>query len=670
MEIYPESLGRLVRDDLLQSQSFFEPGQFAYILEISVKHYLRHHPVELLEVTLDPSFLAELRTAGVEVERVCGMVASRLLGSGGGRVRIHVVGRAGMGLGSRELGLGPGDYRFVEGGSAAGDLVAHFLDGDTEVYSQLFEGELHLAPGKVTRSWVLKRIIEQKYGEIRNIYEGRLPPSQLEALDVLEVRVELHGSGGLEVEIEPVGRRQRVRLGERVEICEVEANRKLSFIVLPRGQELSPPEVKNCWVAVASHGRLEVAACIRDPFELQDSKVLAFVNPRHGPAAEACVELCLVDRKGSLQIFRGGVDGLTPALAPGVVVDLRLSGRSRTGFSLESTGRGIVETEVLSLERPEPVAAPGFLTPELLARGFDLEFLLRGSQFQGGEVKLICRQDNEILEVGSGRVRQGQVRFSVSPLESGLDEPLSFWVASRLHELPLTLEGNGRDSPLLSLPIYPIPPGARPLFGRDNFLFSGEELLFGDERLRLVRWSPTWKVVFPDPEAYPYFLWRSSPRLPRRFEVLRESFAVEGDQTIQRVVIGADWKGRVPMEGEKLVSIAALGRDSYMFIESDGVGGVRILKAAGRVHNVSLNFQPLESVTSLPSGRSLLVAGNALFGVEFGEGSLELALLGHYLSSDALSVGIRLTSGDVADGDLSSITIAAHDVRSLVLTKE
>jgi hypothetical protein len=233
--------------------------------------------------------------------------------------------------------------------------------------------------------------------------------------------------------------------------------------------------------------------------------------------------------------------------------------------------------------------------------------------------------------------------------------------------VPLAAGGNGPDTPLLELPIYAIAPGGRPITGPDNFLFSDEVLYFGAERLRLVRWAPARDVRFPPPEQYPYFLWRARVRPPERYFLRDAGLVDEGGAAVERLLIGSAAAGAAGA-GERLVSTQASGRAAYLYLQPAEDGGVEVRKAAGRIHDVALDFEPLAASARVPTGASLLLAGTALFGLRLDRENLELSLLGHFLGEDDLSGGVRVTSAREAMTDAAAwIHVGAAEPLTLTL---
>ena len=106
MKVYPEFIEASVRDDLLANHTFFEPAQFAYLLECFAGHYLQQRPVDLLEVTLDPAFARELLASSVDPHLIAPKVGSRLSARLGRRLHLYVMDRGGLGLGMNTSQMG------------------------------------------------------------------------------------------------------------------------------------------------------------------------------------------------------------------------------------------------------------------------------------------------------------------------------------------------------------------------------------------------------------------------------------------------------------------------------------------------------------------------------------------------------------------------------------
>jgi hypothetical protein len=198
-------------------------------------------------------------------------------------------------------------------------------------------------------------------------------------------------------------------------------------------------------------------------------------------------------------------------------------------------------------------------------------------------------------------------------------------------------------------------------------LFSDEVLHFGAERLRLVRWAPAREVRYPPPEQYPYFLWRARVRPPERYLLRDAALVDESGAGFGRLLIGSG-TGGIPGAGERLVATQASGRAAYLYLQPTEDGGIEVRKAAGRIHDVALDFEPLASSVRVPSGTSLLLAGTALFGLRLDRENLEISLLGHFLGADDLAGGVRVTSAREAMTDQAAwIHVGAVEPLTLTL---
>jgi hypothetical protein len=671
VKIYPEFLQAALRDDLLANHTFFEPAQFAYLLESFAEHYLRQRPVDLLEVTLDPAFSRELLASSVDSHLIAPKVASRLAQRLGRKLQMYVMDRGGLGLGMEEVGLGPGDWRHVTDKPLDGDLVVHFLDNDRVVYSRPFEGEIVFAAGKSVRSRFLGRTLLKRYGELYVIYQDVAEPAVLQALNDLEIRIAPDRDQRLFLDVEPSGRHDEVRLGERVALCQLGVDHRLGLIVTPRGQDPAPPRVESLWVGISVEGMLEAQAVVREEFELKHNRIAAQLVPRQGEGEPVAFVLELQSRRDALQVFRGRVE---PAdlLETEALVDVRLSAQNRSGFRLESTGTGIATLRLRPLLVPEPLSPPPFLTPAALERGLSLAFAVPEETGAGKRFTLHCRQERELYDVGPVSASADRVVFSVPPLEPADPEsPISLWLTCEDPAVPLASHGNGPEEPLLVLPVYAIAPGGRPITGGENFLFADEVLLFGAERLRVVRWGRA--VAFPSPEAYPYFLWRTRERPPLRLFLRDGRLVTEAGAPVQRLVFGSgrSWAPEPGPGGELSVSTQCSGRAAYLAVQLDETGSPEVRKAAGRIHDVALDFEPLGSSAPLPQGGALLLAGTALFGVRCDRENLEVSLLGHFLGEDELERGVRIGSEpDAADSSGPWIHVAADRPLAVTLSRE
>jgi hypothetical protein len=667
MKIYPEFLEPAVREDLLASHSFYEPAQFAYLLEAFAEHYLRHRPLDLVEVSIDPAFARELLASNVDPHLAAPAIASRLGQRLGRKVHLYVVDRGGLGLGLEELGLAPGDFRAVPDERIDGDLVVHFLDGERVVYSRPFEDELVLSAGRTVRSRFLGRPLLKRYGELYVIFQELAEPAALQALNDLELRIAPDRSGKLCMEVEPSGRREPVRMGERVALCQLGPDHRLSLIVTPRGQDPAPPHVEGIWAGVAEDGTLEAQALVRESFEMRGARVSLQLSPRQAGHEPVTLPLELLGRHGAVQRFRGRLQPAEP-LEPGLAVDARLSGVNRSGFRVEATGSGHVTLHLERLLLPVPLAPPPFLSPSALQRGLELGFLLEEQNAAGRRFLLHCRRGEDELELGPVPCAGGRLVFSVPPVEDAEPgTPLELWLSCDDPAVPLALGGNGPAEPLLTLPVYAIAPGARPITGPDNYVFADEVLLFGHERLRLVRWAPPYPVRYPAPEQHPYFLWRTREGRPARFFVRDGALAAEDGSPLREVRVGASGAAA---PGEACVSTAASGRDVYLTIQVADGDALSVRKAAGRIHDVALNFEPLGPAARLPAGGSLLVAGTALFGVRSDRENLELTLLGHFLGTEELQRGVRVCSTRPAEAEPAWIHVPFGEPLAMTLQQE
>jgi hypothetical protein len=672
VKIYPEFLEASIRDDLLANHSFFEPAQFAYLLESFAEHYLRQRPVDLLEVTLDPGFSRELLASSVDPHLIAPKVASRLAQRLGRKLHLYVMDRGGLGLGMEELGLGPGDWRHITDLPLDGDLVVHFLDNDRIVYSRPFEGEIVFESGRSVRSRFLGRTLLKRYGELYVIYQDVAEPAVLQALNDMELRISPDREQQLFLEVEPTGRREEVRLGERVALCQLGVDHRLGLIVTPRGQDPAPPRVETLWVGISVEGMLEAQAVVREEFELRHNRIAAQLVPRQGEGEPVAFVLELQGRRDALQLFRGRVEP-PDLLEPGAAVDVRLSAQNRSGFRLESTGTGTVTLRLRPLLVPEPLSPPTFLTPATLARGFTLAFAVPGESGAGKRFTLHCRQDRDLFQVGPLAAAGERVVFSVPPMEPADPEaPLGLWLTCEDPTVPLASHGNGPEEPLLTLPVYAIASGGRPITGPEGFLFADEILVFGSERLRVVRWAPTRPVRYPSPEAYPYFLWRTRERPPLRFFLRDGGLVTEAGAPVERIVFGAG-RGAAELDAaaEFRVPTLASGRSAYLALQSAEDGTLEVRKAAGRIHDVALDFEPLGAIAPLRPPGALLLAGTALFGVRCDRENLEIALIGHYLGEDELTRGVRVASDpEEPEPEGPWIHVAADRPLSIALSRE
>jgi hypothetical protein len=123
--------------------------------------------------------------------------------------------------------------------------------------------------------------------------------------------------------------------------------------------------------------------------------------------------------------------------------------------------------------------------------------------------------------------------------------------------------------------------------------------------------------------------------------------------------------------GEVLVPTQSSGRKAYLYVQPGASGELEVRKAAGRIHDVALNFEPLGSTARLPPGSCLLAAGTALFGLRHDPETVEVSLLGHWLMEEELGVGVVISSGKPEiDTSTPWIHVAADRPLELTLARE
>src|SRR5262249_61436198 len=105
-----------------------------------------------------------------------------------------------------------------------------------------------------------------------------------------------------------------------------------------------------------------------------------------------------------------------------------------------------------------------FLSPATLTRGFTLAFAVPEESGTAKRFVLHARQERDLYHVGPVSAVGDRVVFTVPPLEpSDPEAPLALWLTCEDPMVPLGSHGNRPEEPFLTLPLYAIAPGGRPL---------------------------------------------------------------------------------------------------------------------------------------------------------------------------------------------------------------